>query len=123
MEHGALTERIVGLAIDVHKIVGPGLLESLYQECMCIELEEAGIPFRSQVGVPAIYKGRTMPLGFRADILVADCIVIEIKAVASLMPAHDAQILTYLRMSRIRIGLLMNFHAPRLKDGLRRFVM
>lgn len=123
LEHGALTERVIGLAIEVHQVVGPGLLESFYQECMCIELEGAGIPFQSQVIVPAVYKGRTIRLGFRADIVVADAIILEIKGVASLIPAHDAQILTYLRMSHIRVGLLMNFHAPRLKDGLRRFIM
>jgi len=123
LAHGALSERVIGMAIEVHQVVGPGLLESFYQDCMCIELEDAGIPFQSQVIVPTVCKGRTIRLGFRADIVVADAIILEIKGVASLIPAHDAQILTYLRMSHIRVGLLMNFHAPRLKDGLRRFIM
>jgi GxxExxY protein len=118
-----LTERIIGLAIEVHRTVGPGLLETVYAECMCLELRRANIEFQSEVTVPVIYKNITIPLGFRADILVENTIILEIKAVAALIPAHDAQILTYLRMSKIRIGLLMNFHAPRLKDGLRRFIV
>ncbi|MDR3536051.1 MAG: GxxExxY protein [Acetobacteraceae bacterium] len=123
LEQRALTERIIGLAIEVHRHIGPGLLESVYAECLCLELEQAGLPFQREVQVPVIYKGKVMPLGFRADILVADTVLIEIKAVVALLPAHDTQILTYLRMSRIRVGLLMNFHAARLVDGLRRFVV
>jgi GxxExxY protein len=118
-----LTNRIIGLAIEVHRTIGPGLLESVYAECLCDELAQAGIPFQPQAGVPVTYKGKTLPLGFRADILVADAIIVEVKAVAALLPAHDAQVLTYLRMSHIRVGLLMNFHAIRLKDGLRRFIV
>lgn len=123
LEHRELTERVIGLAIEVHRIIGPGLLESVYTECLCLELEQAGIAFESEVMVPVIYKSKTIPLGFRADILVANAVIIEIKAIASLVPAHEAQILTYLRMSQIRVGLLMNFHAVRLKDGLRRFIV
>ena len=123
LEQGELTERIIGLAIEVHRTIGPGLLESVYAGCLCLELEHAGIPFESQVMVPVVYKGITIPLGFRSDILVANAVILEIKAVATLLPTHDAQILTYLRMSHVRIGLLMNFHAPRLKDGLRRFIV
>jgi GxxExxY protein len=118
-----LTNRIIGLAIEVHRTIGPGLLESVYAECLCDELAQAGIPFQRQVGVPVTYKGKTLPLGFRADILVADVVLVEVKAVAALLPAHDAQVLTYLRMSHIRVGLLMNFHVTRLKDGLRRFII
>jgi GxxExxY protein len=118
-----LTNRIIGLAIEVHRTIGPGLLESVYAECLCDELAQAGIPFQRQVGVPVTYKGRTLPLGFRADIQVAEAVIVEVKAVTALLPAHDAQVLTYLRMSHIRVGLLMNFHATRLKDGLRRFIV
>jgi GxxExxY protein len=118
-----LTKRIIGLAIEVHRTIGPGLLESVYAACLCDELAQAGSPFQRQAAVPVTYKGRTLPLGFRADILVADTVVVEVKAVATLLPAHEAQVLTYLRMSHIRIGLLMNFHALRLKDGLRRFIV
>jgi GxxExxY protein len=123
LEHRDLTNRIIGLAIEVHRIVRPGLLESVYAGCLSAELEHAGIPFQREVMVPVIYKGKTIRLGFRADILVANLILLEIKAVATLLPVHDAQILTYLRMSQIRVGLLLNFHAVRLKDGLRRFIL
>ncbi len=123
MEPNPLSNRVIGLAIEVHRIVGPGLLENVYQECLCMELEEAGIPFQSQAMVPVHYKGRTIPLGFRSDIVVADTIILEIKAVAAIVPAHEAQILTYLRMSGLRLGFIMNFHAPRLKDGLKRYMI
>jgi GxxExxY protein len=123
LQQRALTERIIGLAIEVHRFVGPGLLESVYRECLCLELEQAGIRFETEVAVPVVYKGSTIPLGFRADILVHGVVMVEVKALASLLPAHEAQILTYLRMSGIRVGLLMNFHAKLLKDGLLRFVV
>jgi GxxExxY protein len=123
LEHRELTKRVIGLAIDVHRTVGPGLLESVYTECLGLELERTGIAFQSEVMMPVIYKGTTIPLGFRADIVVANTIILKIKAVAAFVPAHESQILTYLRMSGLRIGLLMNFHAPRLKDGLRRFIV
>jgi GxxExxY protein len=123
LEHRDLTNRIIGLAIEVHRIVRPGFLESVYAGCLSAELEHAGIPFQREVMIPVIYKGKTIRLGFRANILVANLILLEIKAVATLLPVHDAQILTYLRMSQIRVGLLLNFHAVRLKDGLRRFIL
>ena len=123
LEVNALSNRVIGLAIEVHRTVGPGLLESVYQECLCIELEEAGIAFQSQVMVPVHYKARSVPMGFRSDIVVGDAIILEIKAVAAIVPAHEAQILTYLRMSGKRLGFIMNFHAPRLRDGLRRFII
>ena len=122
-ELDALSNRVLGLAIDVHRTVGPGLLEAVYQQCMCMELADAGIPFQSQTMVPVSYKGRSIPLGFRADIVVAEAMILEIKAVAAIIPSHEAQILTYLRMSGLRLGLLMNFHATRLKDGLKRFIV
>ena len=90
---------------------------------MALEPGHAGIRFETQINVPLIYKDMTIPLGFRADIVIQNAIILEIKAVAALVPAHDAQLLTYLRMRNLRIGLLMNFHAPRLKDGLRRFIV
>ena len=98
-------------------------MENVYQECMCMELEDAAIQFQSQVMVPVRYKGRWMPLGFRADIVVEDAVRLEIKAVAAIVPAHEAQILTYPRISGMRLGLLMNVHAVKLKDGLKRFVI
>lgn len=123
LEHRDLTERVIGLAIEVHRTVGPGLLESVYETGLCVELKLAGIPFRRQVSIPVVYKGTSISLGFRADIVVADAVILEIKGVAALIPAHEAQILTYLRMSHVRVGLLLNFHAPRLKDGLLRFIV
>ena len=123
LEHRGLTERIIGLAIEVHRIGGPGLLESVYAGCLCRELDQAGVPFRRQVAVPVVYKGAAIGLGFRADIVVDGAVIVEVKAVPGLIAAHEAQILSYLRMSQIRVGLLLNFHALRLTDGLRRFVV
>ena len=123
LEQSALTDRIIGLAITVHRESGPGLLEAFYQTCLCQELEDAGIQYQTEAILPAIYKGRSIPMGYRADIVVADTIILEIKAVTAILPAHKAQLLTYLRMSHIKIGLLMNFHAKRLKDGLLRCVV
>ena len=122
-EPTVLSSHVIRSAIAVHRALGPGLLESLYLQCLCVELEEDGIAFRTQVPVPVVYRGRTVPLGFRMDLLVADSIIVEVKAVANLIPAHEAQLLTYLRLSGLRLGLLMNFHAPLLKDGLRRLVV
>ena len=117
LEVNALSNRVIGLAIEVHRTVGPGLMESVYKECLCMELEEAGIAFQSQAMVPVHYKGRSIPMGFRSDIVVGDAIILEIKAVAAILPAHEAQILTCLRMSGKRLGFIMNFHAPRLREA------
>jgi GxxExxY protein len=123
LKYRALTERVIGLAIEVHRTIGPGLLESVCTECLCLELKQVGIPFETQTMVPVFYKDRIIPLGFRADIVVDATIILEIKAVAALLPVHEAQLPTYLRMSRISVGLLMNFHAKLLKNGLVRFVI
>ena len=114
-----LIERVIGLAIEVHRLTGPGMLESVYEGCLCHELEQVGVPIERQAGTPVTYRGVQFDEGFRADILVDRQLIIEIKAVANILPAYDAQVLTYLRMS----GLLFNFHARLLKDGLRRFVV
>ena len=118
-----LSERVIGLAIDVHREIGPGLLESVYERCLCQELWQAGIGFERQVAIPVFYTGERLDEGFRADIIVENAIILEIKAVAAILPAHEAQLQTYLRMSRICIGLIMNFSASRLKGGLQRFVV
>ena len=122
-----LTERVIGRAIEVHprvaRLTGLGMLELVYEGCLCHELEQAEIVLQRQAGIPVTYKGVQFDEGFRADILVDRQVIIEIKAVADLLPAHDAQVLTYLRMSGLRLGLLFNFHARLLKDGLRRFVV
>jgi GxxExxY protein len=118
-----LTEQVIGLAIEVHRLIGPGMLESVYAGCLCHELEQAGIAFQRQAGIPVIYKGVRFDEGFRADILVDEQLIIEIKAVATILPVHGAQVLTYLRMIGLPLGILFNFHARLLKDGLRRFVV
>ena len=118
-----MTERVIGLAINVHTELGPGLLESIYEECLCLELARAGFTCRRQSAIPVTYRDVCLDAGFRADILVGQDLIIEIKSVDRLLPIHEAQLLTYLRMTGRRIGLLMNFNTMRLKDGLRRFVM
>jgi GxxExxY protein len=114
---------VIGLAIDVHRQLGPGLLESIYEECLCCELADAGVTFERQVGLSVVYRDRLLDGGFRADILVANELNIEIKSVERIHRIHEAQLLSYLRLSRRKVGLLMNFNVLRLKDGLGRFVM
>jgi len=123
LQYQTLTERIIGLAIEVHRGTGPGLLESVYADFLCDELEAAGIPFEREAAIPVVYKGSRRDKGFRADLLVDNAVIVEVKAVAALTAIHDAQLLTYLRMSGIRVGLLFNFNALRLIDGLRRRVV
>jgi GxxExxY protein len=117
-----LTEKVIGLAIKLHRRLGPGLFESVYEECLCFEFEQAGIGYARQVAIPVVYESVTLDAGFRADVIVAQELLLEIKAVEKLLPVHQAQILTYLKMSGYHIGLLLNFNALRLKHGLRRFV-
>ena len=120
---GKLTEQVIALAIEVHRHTGRGLLESVYEQCLCYELHAAGISFDRQVAIPVIYKSLAIGEGFKADIVVARQVILEIKAVTTILPVHEAQLLTYLSMSRIRVGLILNFHAPRMIDGLRRYVV
>jgi GxxExxY protein len=119
----SLTERIVGLAIKVHRNTGRGLLESVYEQCLCYELQQVGLPFERQTGIPVTYKGLILDESLRADIVVDRKVILEIKAVAVILPAHKAQLQTYLRMSGIPVGLILNFNASRRTDGLRRFVV
>jgi len=119
-QRDALTERIIGAAIEVHRTLGPGLLESAYQECLCIELGLQGVRFKSQVELPVFYKEHHADVGYRLDLVIDDAVVVEIKAVERLLPVHEAQLLTYLRLSGIGTGLLLNFNVPVLKDGIRR---
>ncbi len=118
-----LTECVIGLAIEVHRHTGPGLLESVYEQCLCYELAQAGIVFARQVAIPVVYKDVPLGDGFKADIVVARELILEIKAVPAILPVHEMQLRTYLRMSGIRVGLLLNFNAPRLTEGLRRYVV
>ena len=117
-----LTEKIIGCAIEVHKGIGPGLLESAYEECLCYELAQNGLAFRRQVPLPVVYKGVNLDCGYRLDIIVEDLVILEIKAVDRLIAIHEAQLLSYLRMLDMRVGLLLNFHSSVLKDGLKRIV-
>ena len=119
----ALTERIIALAFEVHRNTGPGLLESVYEQCLCYEFRQAGRAFERQAGIPVTYKGARIGEGFRADIVVDHQVIPEVMAVAAILPAHEAQLQMYLRMSGIQIGLILNFNASRLIDGLRRFVV
>lgn len=118
-----LTERVIGFAIEVHRTLGPGLLESAYEECLCVELEQAAIVDARQVPLPLVYKGRRLDCGYRLDIVVHNTLVLEIKSVERLLPIHDAQLLTYLRLNRRGVGLLINFNSTLLKNGIRRFVL
>ena len=118
-----ITGIVIGAAIEVHRTVGPGLLESAYEECLCRELELRNVLFERQKVLPFEYKGIQMDCGYRMDLVVRDTLVVELKAVDVLAPIHEAQLLTYLRLSGIKTGLLINFNVPILKDGIRRLVL
>jgi GxxExxY protein len=118
-----LTHAIIGAAIEVHRVLGPGLLESAYEECLAHELTLRGVPFERQKPLPVVYKGMKLECGYRVDLLVDGRVVVELKAVEALAPIHDAILLTYLRLSGCKIGLLINFHCAVLKDGIRRRVL
>lgn len=123
MQKDLLTEKVIGLAIEVHRNLGPGLLESVYEDCLCKELSDAGVEFERQRSVPVAYKNVPLETGFRADIVIAHELVIEIKSVERLLPVHDAQVLTHLKLGGFPKGLLVNFNTKLLKDGIKRFVM
>jgi GxxExxY protein len=120
-----LTHEIIGAAITVHRELGPGLLEAVYEECLCHELTKRNIPFERQKPIPVVYKGAKLDCGYRADIVALGRVVVEIKAIASVAPVHDAVMLAYLRLSGCKIGLLINFYCAVLavlKDGVKRYV-
>lgn len=119
----ALSYEVIGAAIEVHRTLGPGLLESSYRECLCRELSLRNIQFKRECGLPLQYKGLRLDCGYRMDVLVADLVVVEIKAVEVLAPIHDAQLLTYLRLGGWKVGLLINFNVVVLKDGIRRRIL
>jgi len=118
-----LTHEIIGAAIEIHRLVGPGLLESAYEECMAHELTLRSIPYERQKALPLVYKAVKLDCGYRADLIVGGRVVVELKAVESLAPIHQAVVLTYLRMSGCKIGLLINFNVPVLKDGIKRLLL
>jgi GxxExxY protein len=118
-----VTGAVIGAAIEVHRTLGPGLLESAYEECLCRELQLRNIPFERQKPLPLTYKGTDIDCGYRLDIIVDQQVVIELKACNSLEPIHEAQLLTYLRLASIKVGLLINFNVPVLRDGIKRLVI
>ena len=117
-----LTGDVIGAAIEVHKILGPGLLESAYERCLCFELDLRKIPYDTQKELPLEYKGSQVDCGYRLDLVVADKLIVELKACEQLLPIHEAQLLTYLKITGIKHGLLINFNVPVLKDGIKRLV-
>jgi GxxExxY protein len=121
MEINQITEKIIGCAIEVHKNLGPGLLESAYEECLVFELRSAGLIAERQIGVPVVYKDIKLDCGYRIDILVENTVVIELKTVDEFAPVHEAQILTYMKFASKKIGLLINFNVTLLKNGIRRY--
>jgi GxxExxY protein len=115
--HSDLTEQIIGAAIEVHRVLGPGLLESAYEECLCRELSLRELPFKRQVSLPVEYKGVKLDCGYRIDLVVSDAVIVELKCVEKLMPVHDAQLITYLKLTGIQVGLLFNFYTEVLTRG------
>ena len=118
-----LTGLILNKAYEVHSALGPGLLESTYEECLCFELASCGLKVERQKALPVIYKSIRMDAGYRLDILVNDTVIIELKAVEALAPIHTAQLLTYMKLSHKRYGLLINFNVKSLKEGIRRYIL
>ena len=123
MKFDRLSNQIIGCAIEVHKVLGPGLLESTYEQCLAHELKNLNIPFQLQHALPVEFKGVKIDCGYRIDMLVDDKIIVELKSVDSILPIHQAQLLTYMKLSAIRIGLLMNFNVKFMKTGIKRMVL
>lgn len=118
-----LTGVIIGAAIEVHRHLGPGLLESAYHQCLARELEINGIPFKFDWPLPLEYKGLRIKKGYRMDLLVAESVIVEVKAIPAIAPIHEAQLLTYMRLKQVRVGLLLNFNEIVLKNGIRRKIL
>ena len=123
MEKDPLTDRVIGLAIEVHRQLGPGLLESAYEICLCQELSEAGLKFERQKPIGIHYQGTDLDCGFRSDLIVENNLLIEMKAVEKILPVHEAQQLTYMKLSQIDTGLILNFNTEVLKNGIKRMVL
>ena len=122
LKNNPLLSEVIGCAIDVHKVLGPGLLESAYEACLCRELEIQNIPFRQQAPLTFEYKGMTIDCAYRMDIVVADSLLLELKSVDQIHPIHEAQIISYLKLAKLKQGLLINFNVRLLKDGLQSFL-
>jgi GxxExxY protein len=122
METDIISNRIICAAIEVHRSLGAGLLESAYEECMCHELSLQGLSFERQKQLPVFYKGANLDCGYRLDLVVEGKIILELKSVIRIEPIHHAQLLTYLRLSGLKLGILLNFNVPLMKDGIKRVV-
>lgn len=118
-----LTHLIIGAAIEVHREFGPGILESAFEECMCFELTSAGVSYRRQVPLPVMYKGQRLDHGFRPDLIVENRVIVELKNVETILRVHELQLLTYLKLSGIELGLLINIQSSRLIDGVKRLIL
>jgi GxxExxY protein len=123
MEMNELTERVIGARIEVHRNAGPGLLESAYHQCLCHELTLLGIPFQKEVPLPVKYKGTLLDCGYRIDLLIDGRLVLELKSMDKILPIHEAQLLTYLKLGGWNVGLIVNFNVKVLKDGISRRVL
>ena len=123
MEFDPLSRRVIGCAIEVHRALGPGLLESAYEQCLAYELRLKGIGCHLQKPIPVRYKGVNLDCGYRIDMLVEDRLIIELKSLERLLPIHEAQLLTYMRLAKVSVGLLINFNVKILRDGIKRFVL
>lgn len=119
----SITEKIIGAAIEVHKSLGPGLLESVYETCLCHELGLLGLAFERQKALPVVYKNIRLDTGLRIDMVVNNVVVVELKCVEHIAPVHESQLLTYMRLSGLTTGLLLNFYTPRMIDGIKRMVL
>jgi GxxExxY protein len=122
MDLNQVSHQVIGACMEVHRQLGPGLLESTYEECVCHELGLKGMQFERQKVLPVVYKGVKLDCGYRLDVVVERCVILELKAIETLLPVHEAQILTYLKLSGLSLGLLINFNVPVLKQGIRRLV-
>ncbi|MGH7798542.1 MAG: GxxExxY protein [Candidatus Binatia bacterium] len=118
-----LSNKVIGCAIEVHRELGPGLLETAYEQCLAAELSRSRIPFQLQVDLPVNYKGTKLDCSYRIDLLIDQQLIIELKCVEQLLKIHEAQILTYMRLAKIGVGLLINFNVPVLKKGIKRFLL
>ena len=123
MEFDELSRSVIGCAIEVHRTLGPGLLESTYRQCLAYEFSQAQIPFQMELALPVRYKDVLLDCGYRIDLVVSGDLIVEVKCVETLLPIHQAQILTYMRLTKIPIGLLINFNVTKLQNGIKRFVL
>jgi GxxExxY protein len=123
MEFDPTSNKILGCALEVHRTLGPGLLESVYEQALAYELTNAGVAVQTQVAMPVAYKAVKLDCGFRLDLLIEQSVIVELKSVDSLQPIHEAQLLTYLKLSGLKVGLLLNFNVPLFKQGIKRLVL